>query len=562
VKLCRDMLVVREFPRESLGVTFDGWTGYDAKAAYPYPAGVPGQTWLQNGTSARSCVSFNLAETDDAVSSSGLTLRGYTTRFSATFFDGDKIDVASLNGPNDKLVLDHTGMLAQLVNAGANVNGRVYRIVEVQSKTRLKVVDSTGAAPGFVSGDFPGGTHLVIAPGPYLVKSDNYDKSTAPDVSAYPIELFGSSLALNPINGLRNFEGVVYGAKWGCQIGQSYAGGTDNISNALIFESYQDGAALSGCEMGVDQWADQDGSPSSPMSLPHVGRSAGQLFVQGNRSRGCFDVRDFAGASTPYSSQPNDALAVTVHQTKSEFLTSLTFAGEQPAKGLRRIVLQYFDPINNARSAPSDVMSVDPSIGDKPNTIGRIRFRLEGLPRSPDRRDGLLTEVYSTLPDGADFFRVAAAPADTSEVEWVVNDAALEDFGEPLDPSSGAPPRAKVVSAARSSLWYGNLDGQPDGIAFSAPFQPEVVPASQIENIDTGDRVAITAMHPLGEQMVVFKRVTWCLPRMARLPFLRSTTPAEMEQSARSPWCPWSGASTSCPPAGCASLMTEGGLST
>ena len=503
-----DMLVVREFPQATPGDTFDGWTGWDAKAAIAYPSG--GGTWTAQGSSTRSCISFMLGETDDTVNTVGLTVRGYVTRFDATLGDADEIIVAAIAGNGtDFLTLDHTGMLVQIVRkvsglaADSNKISQIFRIVEIKTRVRMRVVDVSGASPGFDAGTFPADTQVVIFPGAFLVKEGPYDNSRAPDCEPYPVELFGTSLALNPLNGLKNFEGFVYGAKWH---NVTTATGTDKNVNPEIFMDPTGGFIVSAAEIGVDEWGTQDGTPATIMDLPHTGRSAGQLFVTGSRSRSCFDCRTGGASTTPVTSQPNADLQVTVDATRSIYDEHLFFAGATPAEGLRRIVLQFFDPKNNVRSAPSDVMTVDPSKGDVPNTIGLIRFRLENLPRSPDRRENLEVEVYQTLADGEDFFFVASTRADAKEIEWVVNDVALEAFGSPLDSTALAPPRAAIVSLARSCIWYANFPEQVDGIAFSRPFQGEIVPASQVATIDTGDRDAVTGMHPLGNEMIVFKR--------------------------------------------------------
>lgn len=524
--LCRDMLVVRQVPKKDLTSpdNYADWTGFDLKASIAYPGGA-WNNWFTNGSSSRACVSFVLADSDHTArlsSGESYDVTGPVLIDVATF-DGADTDSVDIAGTNQTFVLDHLGMLLQFsravspATASANFDGAVFRIVEILSVTKVRVLNMDGTSPTFVAGDFPAGNHVIVAPDVALVKSDRFDDSLRPDGSTYPTELFGSQLQEQPLNGITPFDGVTYGWKLGV-----FTGLADRDGNLLLeADVFEDASAkvgldiVSGSEVGCDDFGDTT-VPAGVDDLPFAGVSLGQLQVTGANSLSCVDVRNHwtvAGvgppAGDPASSQPNSDEEITADAARSTSANDWNFSGIVPASGTRRVRVRFLDPKNGAKSEIGDELLVHAVVEDDESPSRNLRLVLTALPVSSDPQKTLL-QVFITIVDGAEFFLVGEVDSRSDAFSLNLDDVLISSIDEVLDVTEGAPPFARVVGVAQSSMWYGDIsvDGarQPDGVAYSKAFNPEIVPPLNVGSVDTGDRVGIVGIREFAGEAVLFKR--------------------------------------------------------
>lgn len=514
----RDMLVVRRVPKEDLTnpANYDRWTGYDLKASIPYPGGTVAD-WQVNASSMRACISFVLADTvvtPSLPADDTYTITGPVMKETATFVDTDSIGLTNIEG---RITLDHTGMLLQITNqpsgGSVNFNGKVFRIVEVESVTQVRVVDLDGNVPGFVAADFPPGTDILIGPNVSLVKSDGYDDSAHPDDDTYPIEIGGSQLSSNPLNGLRPFDGVIHSFKYGMFTGTNDADG-NAVEEPDIFEEADvstHSVFASGAEIGTDRFGDQEAEPSSISDFPWSGTSIGQLSVDAGLARTAVDVRPYATPITvASSSQPNKDRKITANATASTSANDLNFSElVEQATGIRRVRTRFLDPKNLAKSFPSAELEVFAAEEDIENPSADLTITLTGLPVSSDPQRTLL-QIFMTVADGGEFFLVGEVDSRSDSFSIRLDDELFQTFAAVLDFNEGAPPDAAHVGVAQSAMWYGDIslggERQLDGLAFSVPFRPEVVPLGQVAPVDTGDQVGVIAIRSFAGQAVIFKR--------------------------------------------------------
>ena len=524
--ICHDMCIVRQVAKEDLTSpeSYAKWTGFDLKASVVYPGGT-WNNWFTNSSSSRACVSFVLAETD--VSSRLSAGESYDVTgpvlVDVITFDAGDTDAVTINGVDQTFVLDHVGMLLQFsrasgaVTPSANFDGATFRIVEILSTVKVRVVKTDGTAPVFVAGDFPAGNHGIVAPDVALLKSTDFDSSGHPDEATYPIEIFGSQLAVNPLNGMRQFEGVAYGWKVGM-----FTGLADQDTNLLVEPDIFEDASLkagvdivSGSEVGCDDFGDIT-VPATMMDLPFAGKSLGQLQVTGANALSCVDVRDhwtvaLPGPPTtePASSQPNKEGKITSDAARSTSANDWNFSSADVAEGTRRVRVRFIDPKNRAVSEIGGELIVHAASEDEENPSRNLRLVLTRLPVSGDPQETLL-QVFLTVVDGTEFFLVGEVDSRSDSFSVNLDDAIISTIDQVLDFSRGAPPNAGVVGVAQSSMWYGDLtvDGvrQQDALAFSLPFFPEIVPPKQVAPVDTGDQVGIVGIREYAGEAVIFKR--------------------------------------------------------
>ena len=524
--LCHDMCVVRQVPKEDLTSpdNYDKWTGFDLKASIAYPGGA-WNNWFTNGSSSRACVSFVLTESDQSARLSAgesYDLTGPVLIDVATF-DVTDTDAVTIAGTDQTFVLDHLGMLLQFsravspATASANFDGAVLRIVEILSVTKVRVINMDGTTPAFVAGDFPAGNHVIVSPDVALVKSDSYDDSTHPDEATYVLELFGSQLQEQPLNGITPFDGKVYGWKLGMFTGLADADG-NLLEEPDIFEnaSAKIGVDIrSGSEIGCDDFGDTT-VPATVATLPFAGTTLGQLQVTGANALSCVDMRNHwtvAGvgppAGDPASSQPNKEQKITADAARSTSENDWHFSGQSPAEGTRRVRVRFLDPKNLAKSRIGEELLVRPAAEDEENPSRNLRLLLKGLPVSSDPQPTLL-QIFMTIAEGGEFFLVGEVDSRSDSFSINLDDALISSFDLLLDFTEGEPPFARVVGVAQSAMWYGDItrDGarQEDGIAFSKPFAPESVPSGQLAPVDTGNRVGVVGIKEFAGEAVIFKR--------------------------------------------------------
>lgn len=517
VGILRNLFIVRRFTKAVQGDVYDDWTGYDIKAAIACPHAAD---WFTGNSSDRMCVSFTTA--DAFIPVNGGAGESYTLTGPVAGFTNPGVGAATdqiLVAGAGTFVLDHVGMLLQIPfrtsEQSANFDGAIFRIVELISDKEVRVVTQADAAPVFVAGDFdnaPQFMTLVVSPDVALEKSPNFDLSDSPDPDDAVLELFGSQLAQNPLNGVRRFDGVVYSWAFGVFAPTDVdAGGNLNV-DADIFEDFsvKHGTSLFGsAEIGTDTFGDAAITPTTMMKLPFAGTGAGQLQVDADRARSAVDVRAYGATGDPTSSQPNENKVITTDAAASTNQNNFTFAGAVQPNGDRLVRMSFHDPKNDVTSRLSAEVTLRPAKDDKSNPSQRLRVRFTNLPVSPDDVDTLL-QVWMTTAQGTELFLVAEVESHTHAVEIEINDLFFGTIDKVADFDVGAPPNAAVVGVSQSTMFYADItvEGvhQPDGLMFSKAFEPSVVPFGNIATADTGDSVGITALHDLGRTLVIFKR--------------------------------------------------------
>ncbi len=516
--LCRDMLVVRKVPKSDLTSpeNYADWSGFDAKASIDYPGG---GTWEASTSSDRMSVSFVLADTDiSTLLSAGeeYTVTGPVLVDTASFDAGDT-DTIDISGVGQTFVLDHTGMLIQLAKRtsgtpSANFDGAVFRIVEVMSTTKVRVVDLDGNAPTFVAGDFPASIAAIVAPDVSLVPSEDFHNSEHPDEATYPMEMFGSQLQANILNGLMPFRGRVHCFKVGMFTGSVADGDGNLIEEVDIFEDASASGHVSGADIGTDSVARTSSyTPTSIADLPYAGTSFRRLEVEDQFALSCVNCRDVGVHGDPSTPQPNSERKITADTlgtSPADFFFA-TPEGQEPAQGLRRIRTRFIDPKNGAVSAPSEELQVFAVAEDEEQPSENLRVRLTGLPVSADPQKTLL-QIFMTLVDGGEFFLVGEVDSKSDSFSVPVDDVLTSQVDTVLDFSEGAPPHAHVVGVAQSAMWYGDVtvDGVrgEDVVSFSVPYKPEVVVSGQEAPVGGGDRVGLVGISEYAGQAVLFKR--------------------------------------------------------
>jgi hypothetical protein len=435
-----DMLVVRRFMQEDVE---------DTLLNYPTFAAV-------TDGATHAAVSFT---TQDADTVSGSPATGQVVENMT--LDRSAGSVVSTNGTF------HPDMLYCFL--WVDGDNDLYRISEYVSATEVSVVKaSNGSTPSGSAAGAVGGVYTGVS----LVKSEGFDESKSPDKGSYDIEVLGSQIQANPLNGLSKLVGEVW------DFGYYTGSGED------FFEVAQTVRA----ETGTDTFAD----------TIYSGNTLGPLL---------FDVAGDTFASFA-STDPNVDLEVAPIQATSNVQAASMFWNQVEQitlfSGSRRVRTTFYDPDNDLESNPSPELFVFASSEDADNPSGEAALEITGLPVSPDGVR-IHRRVYVSLTGVSEMFLVAEIPDNTSTSVTIAKSEIEIASGQQLLFNNSAPPRCGIVAASQRTMVYGQIEGQPDGFIFSVPYRPESVPLVNIQVLDTGDSQKITAMADLSGNLVVFK---------------------------------------------------------
>lgn len=520
--IAHDMMVVRRIPKAAQGDVFDAYTGFDAKAFRAYPGG---GAWSSSQSSPRSCVSFTIDQVNWSTLGAGhtVTISGIVASFATSTCSGTTITTASAG--TQKFLLDHEGMLCQF--SQGPLAGVVFRIVEVLSVSQIRVVGQNDASPGFTAGQSAG--RLVIATGVSLVKSEDFDSSTAPDSSDYGIEVFSDALAANPLSGIQPFVGDHSSFAFVATAGRNYLsfglgayGSPDIFENAL--GKLAAGTIVSGNEIGTDAFGDNatNYAGTQIFGLPYQGCPIQRLAAgTPDYALSAVDCRLYAQDDiTLFTNQPNAATGVGGAEpglipgaTQSSSTENFTFVRFRvTAAGQRRVLITFYDPENDTESYPNtgpdgepDPVIVDIGTEERENPSGSIELIVSSWPKPVEDRRILLRVYVSTLGT-LNFYRAAEVDANRSGSIHVDLDDVLLATGAPLQLLAGAPPECRIVTVVGSAVVYGNLHGDEDSVAHSLPGFPESVPPSFLNSVSSGYGQGITGLAELGGYLVAMKR--------------------------------------------------------
>lgn len=392
---------------------------------------------------------------------------------------------------------DMVGMQFQFSSLVTTQFNKVYRISAYVSPTAVNVVDENGNSPNLSA--FTNRNGGVFS-GVELSKSDGFDSSAAPDRANYNIELFGSSLSLDPASGVARTN-----AKWasfGYQVVSSLVSNSAFYSGFTLFETI---APTDLNEIGTDAFTVPIYNTTTALATSRPGElhfDTGFMVVDG---------QTYAGES-PSSTQPNEALLVardTMANASAETIYFKRLQDPAQSGGKRRVFCIFYDEDQDARSNPSPEVEIDVPDEDKANPSGLTRLLISDLPVS--HQPGRIQRwLYVTPANDLVPMRVAIIPDNLSSSATIVLDDSKLDTTEILSFRNPAPPNAGVIGLSQSIMFYGDVtvDGvrRADGIYFSDPFFPVQVPYGNFLALISGSNERITGMVDLNGVLVVWKK--------------------------------------------------------
>lgn len=532
-----DSLVVRRFPRARPAVNqYYDWCGYDAKAYAKLGSPAAFYDYFTNLSSYRACVSFVAADTDyGSIPSSIYSGPTRITPSGCVMFkvELDKantaVDIVALNpaATDMRFVYDHVGMLLQIEDSSLvpPYGSTTFRIVEMISATKVRVIAESSAAPAF---NFIGGNQYIsVFPDVSLVKSEGYDESLEPDTGSYAIEAFGSSLAGDPLSGITQFSGKAWSFAWGM-----FTATAGNDSDGYphrspdIFEdasvSFAAGNRItSGCEIGTDVFGLQGSANPCDGSLPCNAVPAGELAVDATFARLAVDTRLYlpavwpAGspvdATAPASTQPNAGLAVTRDAASTSATDPVIQYTREVPPGERLMRVSFYDPDYDEESAPGDEVRFNIPEEDGINPSAKVELVLSGMPicTEPGRR--VWRRIRMSLEGAAAYFVAKdVQDSDSYSATVQVDDVSMQSLSQPVTSAElfgrhGSPPRGRVVAISGGRLVVGGLDEAEGSIAYSAPGEYSSFPIANVLPIAAGDSSVRGLCDMLGS-LIVFKR--------------------------------------------------------
>lgn len=525
---CYDALIVREFPRDRPGNTYDGWTGFDAKSFVLSPVGGANYDYTTNDSTSRNCVSFTLADSDlpdvpytltTEIGPTGVVLWRFNLDEATMIALANGTVVMDTAGQASRLLLDHVGMFLQIEDPTASQwNKQIYRIVSFSSATRLRVVSETDAFPSFAA--LGAGSRATIFSGVSLVKSEDYDSALNPDTGDYDVEIAGSSLSANPLNGVSPFYGRIWGATWGVFAATTLDGGSNSVGRPNIFESasfkFSNNHISHGCELGTETFGLQGTNMPLNGTLPCDGTPAGQVQAASGNTFGAFHTTGYNGVTHPGATAGSNNVPVTTVPNADKAVAVSSGGSGDPCEwvsvrpvetGERLIRVTCYDAANDIESGPTDEVSINIQEEDA-NPSAAVDLILRDLPTHDNDRSVSL-RVYMSEAAGSDLFLASELDGSGAYAAVIRMDDVATALSIPLPLTErsevlGEPPRAKYVTASQGRMCYANLLDQPDGVAFSLEYNPEVVPPVNIFPVNTGDE-EITGIADLSG-LVVFKR--------------------------------------------------------
>lgn len=537
---CYDSLIVREIPREAPAASgalgaFHDWKPWHLKSFVNSPPnGAVNYDYTAAGSETRACLSFVPADQDFGVNPYTLTRPYSGTGY--VMFDVD-VDAAASGGGGGteiaidgatevlRFTLDHVGMYLQV--AGPILNGFVYRITEFVSATVVRAVNQAGSGPGWSPATLAA-TKMSVFSGVSLIKSEGYDDSVSPDNAHYAVEVAGSSLVANPLNGVAPFDGRLWSVAYGIF---SATGGVDGGGNRVrlpdIFEDASvahatgperiaHGGAI-GCDNFGLQGTHDSAGFANPLdgSLPKDGIPCGELEVDSGFAHTCWDTAAYfpinfgvgatvASSVAPGSTQPNATRSLTLDPTASGAVVPVWSLITTAIAGTRVVRITFRDDTVLDQSYVSEELTVDVPLEDENNPSASVSLVFTRMPAPPDGR-AAVTTLYMSQVGSTDLYRRVDVP--NREVDTVV--VPIDDLNDALGVALdftvlGAPPKCRYLRASQGRMSYANNPLQNDGVFYSVGLFPEQVPPTNIFPIDTGD-AAITGLHDMLSTLVVFK---------------------------------------------------------
>lgn len=393
---------------------------------------------------------------------------------------------------------DMVGMQFQFAATAANVVEKVYRISAVNSATQIVVVDEHGANPNLAG--FTGREGAAFA-GVTLTKSDDFDRSDAPDQGAYDTEFMGTALAKDPLNGVLGADGEFASFGWGVV---AAAGALlHHYQGFLLFEG---ATPTELAEIGTDSFAVSIFNATTEASSSRPG----ELRFDSTRQFTVVDGQPYAGA-TPASTQPNAALEVRMDAQASANAESLFWKftrDKANVSGRRTIFVAFYDADQAVISNPGPPLTVEVSAEDETNPGGMAQVVLTNLPVS--HQPGTIHRyVYMTEAD--DIIPYRAAIVEDNRASSVAirldRDSELSDV---LETDNPPPPNCSVLGISQAVMFYGDVEvsgvRRRDLILFSKPFLPLQVPAANALFLISGSNERVTAMADLNGVLLVWKK--------------------------------------------------------
>ncbi len=425
---------------------------------------------------------FNAVGFTTAASPSGCTATGIVTTPSH-LYRVDAVGAVTARDASDTGVLatfhaDHVGMFFQF-GAGTN-SGKLWRVTAFTSATIVSIALADGTAFAAAGGvadatSRAGGVFIGIG----LKKSTNFALSKSPDDAVYDFEAFGSQLVGNPTNGIAPFNGEFDSFGW---------------TSTTSHDAFR-AAPTDPIETGTDTFAAPIYNGTAPGALDFD--AAGNNFTVVHER------------TTPQvSTQPNEDLEVAQSANASANADPLlwrSIRNIQTLNGSRRIRVTFLDVDQNEESNPSPELVITPAAEDLSNPSGTARVLLTNLPVSADR-GRIWRNVYMSLIDGATPLFIGTIPDNTSTSFSIFKEESEIAAGQAVQFANFAPPRCAALATSQRTMFYGNVEGQPDGVQFSAPFRPGNVPAANFLIFGTGENSPIQAMADLQGRLIVFKR--------------------------------------------------------
>ena len=458
-----DALIVREFGKSTVMLDHPPWTMKPGqRCAISFTSGMPRST----GTTGIGQVSPKGTKFNGAVS-------GVVTVAAAT-----------------NIAVFHADMIGMYFQFGAVIT-KLYRISAVTSDSQATVVDEFGVTPDLSTVTAQDG---AVFSGVELVKSPEFNSSKTPDQALYDIEFMGSSLAVDPSNGLAKNEGKFASFGWvvvACGVDAFY-------SNVHVFET---ATPADHCEIGTDSFADRIFTATRP----------GETHFDSTRAFAVVDGQPYAGG-TAASTQPNAALQVAMDTEADADAEALLWKYiEEPVdiEGKRFVQVVFYDADQNVRSNPGPKLVVEVAPEDKANPSGNTRLMLAGLPVS--HQPGRIERwIYMSEPDSVVLFRQAIVPDNISGTVSLELDANLLEREEVLAYDNAPPPDCAVLGVSQEAMFYGDITisgvRQSDLIRHSKPFFPTQVPFSNKLALISGTGERITAMADVDGTLLVWKR--------------------------------------------------------
>lgn len=466
-----DQMIVRRIPKKDLpgSPSFNDFdNSWEAKKALD---AANAQEFINDVP----CVSF---PPSDFSGLSGATATGRVTIYdSGTPFVGSGSGQVTFNLTSSTNGMRGTPFCRDMIGmywqwSGGADSGTLYRIVDVDvvsnpALPRITVEDTDGNKPNFSS--YSGGGLGAVYCGVSLIKSDNFDASAQPDNGEYAVEVMGSALSANPLNGVSLFDGEMSSFAFGvtagitmadfagevASTGTAWFNGANGFWNATNPNYSKPGIAVDslfgvparplekvnplttlgsdGSTFGADHLTafpkDNDDDTSLVVSLPPDTTTwdgvteppAPAFFYTSAISQW------FGTAPSPVAtSAPNEDLKIDVVGGSPLGKTAATaanavsentipmfwigrFLSEFGGSGGRSVLVTFYDPVNADESAPSPELIIEPALEDASNPSGFERLLLSRLPVSADGEQ-LQRRIYLSLAGTKTFFLVTTVP--------------------------------------------------------------------------------------------------------------------------------------------------------